>query len=77
MRLVQLLITIQNFLSKETDLKMSSFLMSPHAAPSVAMRKMVSFEFLFEFWLKSFSLGHILTRAGLLNRGTWACQVHL
>ena len=42
MQLVQLLITIQNFLSKETDLKMSSFLMSPHAAPSVAMRKMVS-----------------------------------
>ena len=42
MQLVQLLITIQNLLSKETDLKMSSLLLSPQAAPSVAMRKIVS-----------------------------------
>ena len=42
MQLVQLLITIQNLLSKETGLKMSSLLLSPQAAPSVAMRKIVS-----------------------------------
>jgi hypothetical protein len=42
MQVVGLLITIQDFLSKQTDLKMSSLLLSPQAAPSVAIRKIVS-----------------------------------